>query len=99
MIVIHVSVQVKESARHEFERLLRDVVEAARIMAGCNQYEWYRFPDSPLEFAIFGEFDSKETFENYLSSAVVKRIGEELIPRLDAPPTFKHYEAKVFESA
>jgi len=99
MILIHVSVKTKENVASEFERTLRQVVDDAHKTAGCVKYEWYRIPDSPKGYVIYGEFDSKENFEKYLNSAVVKRIGDELIPLLDAPPEFKHYEATVFESS
>ncbi len=99
MVLIHVSVQTKGNVVSEFERTLRAVVADARKTAGCIKYEWYRVPDSPQEYVIYGEFDAKENFEKYLNSAVVKRIGDELIPLLDAPPTFKHYEATILEGS
>ncbi len=95
MILIHVSVKTKGNVVNEFERTLREVVDDARKTAGCIKYEWYRVPDSPQGYVIYGEFDVKENFEKYLNSAVVKRIGAELIPLLDARPEFKHYEATV----
>jgi len=47
----------------------------------------YHIPDTPQGYVIYGEFDSKESFEKHLNSAVVKSIGDELIPLLDAPPS------------
>jgi quinol monooxygenase YgiN len=73
------------------------VVGDARKTAGCIKYEWYRVPDSHQEYVIYGEFDATENFEKCLNSAVVKRVGDELMPLLDAPPAFKHYEATVLE--
>lgn len=99
MIVIHVSVKIKEDVANELERIAREVVGAARQLTGCLMYEWYRVPDSPRRYDFYGEFDSKENFEKYLESAVVKRIGDELIPLLAAPPEFKHYEATILESS
>lgn len=98
MILIHVSVKTKEDVVGEFERNLRQVVADAQKIAGCVKYAWYHVPDSPKRYAIYGEFDSKENFEKYLNSSIVKRIGDELIPLLEAPPQFKHYEATVLES-
>jgi quinol monooxygenase YgiN len=98
MIVIHVRVKVKRTADKDFEQVLREVVAEARRTTGCQQYEWYRHPDNAQDYAILGEYDGKENFVNYLNSAVVKRIESELIPLLDAPPEFKHYEATIFES-
>lgn len=99
MVLIHVSVEIKEDSAGEFEQTLRHVVADARKTAGCVKYEWYRVPDSPEGYVIYGEFDSKENFEKYLNSAVVKRIGDELMPLLAGPPEFKHYEATVFEGS
>lgn len=98
MILIHVFVKTKGNVIGEFERALREVVGDARETAGCIKYEWYRVPDSQQEYVIYGEFDAKENFEKYLNSAVVKRIEDELMPLLDAPPAFKHYNATVLES-
>lgn len=95
MIVIHVSVQAKSGITSKFEHVLRGVVADARKTAGCLKYEWYRVPDRPQAYVAYGEFDSKEHFEQYLNSAVVKRIGAELIPLLAAPPAFKHFDATV----
>src|SRR5262245_20766883 len=97
MIVIHVSVTAKAEVIKSFQISLQEVVTEARSVAGCTKYEWYHVPNSTQSFVIFGEFDTKENFEKYLNSTVVKRIGEELIPLLTAPPIFKHYEATVLE--
>jgi len=98
MVLIHVSVTTKDEAVNKFEPTLRSVVADARQTAGCEKYEWYRVPDSGQGYVIYGEFDSKENFERYQKSSVVKRIGEELIPLLIARPVFKHYDATVLES-
>ncbi|MBE7549502.1 MAG: antibiotic biosynthesis monooxygenase [Anaerolineales bacterium] len=98
MIVVYVSVKTKENTVSEFERSLREIQGEVRQMAGCVKNEWYRVPDAPQRYVIYGEFDTKENFEKYLSSATVKRIGAELIPLLEAPPEFKHYEATILET-
>ncbi len=99
MVLIHVSVKTKGNVVGEFERTLRAVVNDARQTTGCLKYEWYRVPDSPEAYIIYGEFDAKEHFAHYLNSAVVKRIGAELMPLLEAPPTFTHYEATILEGS
>lgn len=99
MVLIHVSVKTKGNMVSEFERTLRAVVDDAHKTAGCMKYEWYRVPDSSEAYIIYGEFDTKENFAQYLNSAVVKRIGVELMPLLEAPPTFKHYEATILEGS
>jgi quinol monooxygenase YgiN len=99
MILIHVSVMVKEEAVSAFERALRGVVDDARQTAGCVKYEWYRAADTRQRYVIYGEFETKEHFEAYLNSAVVERIGVELIPLLTTKPEFKHYEASVLEAS
>lgn len=98
MIVAYVSVKTKENATNNFERTLREIQTDVRKMVGCVKNEWYRVPDSPQRYVIYGEFDTRENFEKYLDSAIVKRIGDELIPLLEAPPEFKHYEATILES-
>lgn len=97
MIVAHVSVTVKENMVSDFERVAREVVEAARQAEGCVKNEWYRVPDALRQYDFYGEFDSKTNFAEYRESAVVKRIGDELIPLLEAPPVFSHYEATILE--
>lgn len=99
MILLHVTVKTKEDVSNQFEQSLCQVIDDAHKMAGCLTYEWYRFPISPREYVIYGEFDTRENFERYLRSKIVKRIGAELIPLLDTPPAFKHFEAKVLESS
>ena len=99
MIVIHVSVTANENVTKRFESTLQEVVNEARKVAGCTKYEWYCVPNLAQSFVIFGEFDTEEHFRRYLDSSVVNRIGEELVPLLVTPPTFKHYEATVLESS
>lgn len=99
MVLICVSVRAKEGVVSAFERTLGDVVDDARQTRGCTKYEWYRAPDAGQRYVIYGEFDSREHFEAYLNSAVVQRIGEELIPLLAAKPEFKHYEASLLEES
>ena len=99
MIVAYVSVKTKEHTAAEFERIIREIQDDVRKMAGCVKNEWYRVPDAPRRYVIYGEFGSKEHFETYLNSAIVRRIGDELIPLLDAPPEFKHYEATILEAS
>jgi quinol monooxygenase YgiN len=96
LIIIYVAVRPTPTTVTTFEQTLRQVVDEARNTAGCLRYEWYRDPDAPLRYTIYGEFDTGENFANYLASAVVQRIGAELLPLLDAPPAFKHFEATMF---
>ncbi|NJN92718.1 MAG: hypothetical protein HC875_00845 [Anaerolineales bacterium] len=99
MIVAYVSVKTKENAVNQFERTLREIQADVRQVAGCVKNEWFRVPDVPQRYVIYGEFDTRANFEKYLNSAIVKRIGDELMPLLEAPPEFKHYEAIILESS
>lgn len=97
MVVIQVSVKAKPESQDQFERVLREVVAEARGVAGCSRYEWYRSPDVESEVFVYGEFASEDAFAAYRKSAVVKKIGEQLIPLLEARPSFKHFRATVLE--
>jgi quinol monooxygenase YgiN len=97
MIVVHVSVQTKDDASAEFVRRISDIQADILKMQGCLRNEWYHHPASPQHFVMYGEFDSTENFESYLNSHAVKRIGEELMPLLAAPPDFRHYQATLLE--
>jgi quinol monooxygenase YgiN len=99
MIVVYVSVQTKAQAANEFERIIREIQADIRTLTGCVKNEWFRVPDVARRYVMYGEFASRKDFEAYLNSAIVKRIGDELIPLLDAPPEFKHYEAVILESS
>ncbi|GIK37905.1 MAG: hypothetical protein BroJett011_17380 [Chloroflexota bacterium] len=98
MIVIYVAVKTKEHRASEFEQLLREIQGEVRQMVGCVKNEWYRVPDSPQRYVVYGEFDTKENFEKYLISTTVSRIGAELMPLLEVPPEFRHYEATMLET-
>ena len=43
------------------------------------------------------EFGSDEAFADYRRGPVVKKIGEQLIPLLEAPPSSKHFSATVLQ--
>ncbi len=99
MIVVYVSVKTKENTANQFEQTLREIQADVRKMVGCIKNEWFPVPDVPRRYVIYGEFDTRENFEKYLNSAIVKRIGDELMPLLETPPEFKHYEATILESS
>ena len=97
MIVVHVSVQTKVETASEFEQKITNIQHMVLTMEGCLKNEWYRVPNAPQRYVAYGEFDTREHFETYLKSDAVKRIGDELIPLLAAPPEFKHFEATIFD--
>ena len=99
MVVIQVSARAKAESADRFEQILRQVVSEARGVAGCGRYEWYRSPDSEREVFIYGDFDSEDAFTQYRKGPVVKKIGEQLIPLLEARPAFKHFRATVLEQS
>ena len=95
--MIQVSVKAKAEEAERFEDVLREVVAQARGVAGCSRYDWYRSPDAQREVFVYGEFESEEAFAAYRKGPVVKRIGEQLIPLLEARPSFKHFRATLLE--
>jgi quinol monooxygenase YgiN len=76
---------------------LRLVIAEARQAAGCIRYDWYRSPDDEREVFVYAEFDSDEAFAQYRKGPVVRKIGEQLMPLLEARPSFKHFSATVLE--
>jgi quinol monooxygenase YgiN len=99
VVVIQVSVKAKTESVERFEQILREVVAQAREVDGCRRYEWYRSPDEERAAFVYGEFESEDAFANYRKGPVVKRIGEQLIPLLEARPSFKHFRATVLEQS
>lgn len=97
MIVVQVSIRAKPETLAPLEQQLREVVAEARRSAGCLRYDWYRSPDLEREMFVYAEFDSDEAFAQYRQGPVVKKIGERLIPLLEARPSFKHFSATVLE--
>ena len=97
VIVVEVSVRAKPEHAEQLEQILREVVGEARQLTGCMRYEWYRSPDVERGVFVYAEFDSENTFADYRSGPVVKKIGEQLIPLLEAPPSYKHFSAAVLQ--
>lgn len=97
MIVVQVSVRAKPDNVERLEQLLREIVNEARRLPGCIRYDWYRAPDSERERFAYAEFDSDDAFAQYRQGPVVKKIGEQLVPLLEARPSFKHLSATVLE--
>jgi quinol monooxygenase YgiN len=97
VILIQVSVRAKPENLERLQQTLRQVVAEARHSPGCLRYEWYRSPDVEREMFVYAEFDSDEAFAQYRKGPVVKRIGEQLIPLLEARPSFKHFNATILE--
>lgn len=99
MIIIHVSVMTKENMQQNLERTIREIQIEATSFEGCMSYEWHHYPDIPQSYFIHGEFDSQVHFEAYLNSNLVKRIANELIPLLSAPPQFRHFQATILDES
>lgn len=97
MIVVQVSVRAKPEHAERLEQVLREVVGEARRLEGCVRYEWYRSPDAGREVFVYAEFESDEAFARYRGGPVVKKIDEQLIPLLEAPPSYKHFSATVLQ--
>lgn len=97
MIVTYVAVQTRENAGSEFEHVIREIQADVRQLPGCVRNEWFRDPETPHRYVMYGEFETRAHFQDYLNSPLVQRIQHELIPLLTAPPEFKHYEAVELE--
>lgn len=97
MIVVQVSIRSKVEHAERFEQVLREVVGEACQLQGCMRYQWHRSPDVDREVFVYAEFDSDEAFADYRSGPVVKRIVEQLLPLLEAPPSYKHFSAIVLQ--
>jgi quinol monooxygenase YgiN len=99
VIVVQVSVRAMPDKVERLEQLLREVIAEARALPGCVRYDWYQSPDAERERFIYAEFDSDEAFAQYRKGAVVRKIGEQLLPLLEARPSFKHFSATVLEQS
>ena len=99
MIVVYVSVKIRPGATSGFERMISEIQGEVRKMPGCVKMQWYSVPNDPERYITYGEFVTQEDFERYLNSASVKRINDELIPLLEVPPEFRHYQATILESS
>jgi quinol monooxygenase YgiN len=99
VIVVQVSVRANPDTVERLEQTLRHVVGEARQTPGCLRYDWYRSPDAEREMFVYAEFDSEVAFVRYRRGPIVKKIGEQLIPLLEAPPSFKHFSATVLEQS
>jgi chromate reductase len=99
VIVVQVSVRAKPDNVERLEQILQHVVGEARQAPGCLRYDWYRSPDAERELFVYAEFDSEEAFAQYRKGSIVKKIGEQLIPLLEARPSFKHFSATVLEQS
>jgi quinol monooxygenase YgiN len=97
MIVVYVAVKTKENVTREFERIMDEIQGDVRRMTGCMKNEWFRDAKAERRYVMYGEFDTHENFDAYLNSPIVKRIGAEIMPLLESPPEFKHYEATAFD--
>ncbi len=96
-IVIYVSVIALPENKEKFEINLRHIVNTAKQVKGCLKYQWFINPEDSSNYIIYGEFDTKENFAFYRKSEVVQMIGKQLIPLLKGKPSFRHFQAKIFE--
>ena len=76
------------------------LAEAASVhaMAGNASFCAYADPSNETSVLILHRWNSKEDFQNYLSSNAFTRSGEILRPLMTAVPQSQRYEARLIES-
>lgn len=97
MVLIQVSVTAKPEHHDSLQQVLQEVIAAARRVEGCLRYEWFRDPDHDRRVFVYAEFESEAAFAAYRQGPVVRMIVDQLLPLLEAHPSFKHFRATVFE--
>ena len=99
MVIIYVAAEPKPGASADFEQTIEHVARDARALDGCSRYEWFRHSSKPNRYVVYGEFESRASFDSYQKSSVVARIGSDLMPMLIGPPEYHHVDGEVFESS
>lgn len=97
MVLIQVSATAKPEHRDSLQRVLREVIAAAREVEGCLRYDWFPDPDHDRQVFVYAEFESDAAFSAYRQGPVVRMIVDRLLPLLEVRPSFKHFRATVFE--
>jgi len=78
-------VRSKPSHRDEVEKLLLELVDPARLEAGCLYYNLYQQSDEPDTFYIVDGWTSEGAVASHVEHPNVSRVVDRLLPLLEAP--------------
>ncbi|MDQ3032033.1 MAG: antibiotic biosynthesis monooxygenase [Myxococcota bacterium] len=93
MMVIRVVVQVRPEHVDAFAAHMRAESLQVRALEGCQRYELFRDPEAPGRFLLYEEWASREAFDAYRASDLLRESFAVLGPMMAAPPDSVYYAA------
>ncbi len=93
MFIAHVTFCVAPENRKLAIEALRTEVEVVRAMKGCVAFIPFVDPTDAQAVGVMHEWDSSDTFANYISSSSFTSLGQKLRPIMLSPPISKRFDA------
>ena len=91
MMVIRVVVNVKPERVDDFVQQIQSDAPRVRALHGCERYELFRAADEPKRFFLYEEWTSREAFEEYQQSALLRESFAVLGPMMEGPPDSAYF--------
>ncbi|MEE2943764.1 MAG: antibiotic biosynthesis monooxygenase [Pseudomonadota bacterium] len=93
MLIAHVTIQ---TAAKDLENALDVLLSAApgvRAMQGCQAYQPFINPQTDGQIMLVQEWETTDSFQNYLASSSFNNSGAKLAPLMTAAPISKRFQA------
>ncbi|MEP6828294.1 MAG: antibiotic biosynthesis monooxygenase family protein [Aestuariivirga sp.] len=98
MLIAIVEFEVAKENRPAAVAQLLAEAASVRTMTGNISFCTYADPSNETSVLILHRWNSKEDFQNYVSSDAFRRSGEILRPMMTTAPQSQRYEARLIES-
>ena len=97
MLIAHIEIIIAEKNRKKALDILTAQVPIVRAMEGCLMFSPYLDPTNDQVLFIFHEWEHKDNFITYLSSACFTNANSVLGPLLTAPAVSRRFDAQLIQ--
>ena len=94
MVIVHVTVDVKQEERAAFVRMMDDFIADTLSVDACQSFILYQQAQDNNCFALYEEWDSADSFNAYTQTERFGQFRASLGPLIAAPPVSNRYEAQ-----
>lgn len=93
MLIAHVTIQTATNGVDDALDVLLSAAPKVRAMQGCRTYQAFLNPQTDGQIMLVQEWETTESFQQYLASDSFKASGAKLAPLMTAPPVSRRFRA------
>ena len=99
MIIINVRTQVRPDKRDEFLAAIEQETPISRDFPGCISYVWSEQLGAANQFALYEEWETRQSFDAYRNSAHFQYLMPTFTAFFSDSPQSSYYEGALLENA